>query len=74
MGNQLKRVQTVFNLSDSDNKKMYEHVSAKPNSSGYIKRLIQRDMDQSQGVATIQVQTDKKPIKRGIDFNLSGFV
>lgn len=34
-----------FNLSDPDQKKMFDHASKRPNFSSYIKRLIQRDLD-----------------------------
>jgi len=34
-----------FNLSDIDQKKMYEHAMKRTNFSSYVKRLIQRDME-----------------------------
>ena len=41
----LIRKSIAFNLLDPDQKKMLEHADLRPNFSGYIKRLIQRDME-----------------------------
>lgn len=36
-----------FNLSDIDQRKLYEHAMKRTNFSSYVKRLIQRDMEGS---------------------------
>ena len=37
----------AFNSDDPDQKAMLEHASTRTNFSGYVKRLIQRDMETS---------------------------
>lgn len=44
------RAGVVFNVDDPDQKKLWEHARKRPNFSGYIKRLIQRDMEGGQVV------------------------
>lgn len=46
------RKTVAFNLVDPDQKAMLEHADLRPNFSGYIKRLIQRDMDNMQKQVT----------------------
>lgn len=41
----LKRRQVVFNMGDPYQRKLHEYTLQFPNFSGYIKRLIQRDME-----------------------------
>lgn len=45
MGSQLIRKQVVFNLEDPYHRKLLKHLEQFPNFSGYVKRLIQRDME-----------------------------
>lgn len=41
-----KPITVIFNVvKDPYQKRLYEHAIKYPNSSGYIKRLIQRDME-----------------------------
>lgn len=42
---QMHNQPVAFNLADPDQKKMFEHAMNRPNFSGYVKRLIQRDME-----------------------------
>ncbi|WP_054029090.1 hypothetical protein [Bacillus sp. FJAT-28004] len=42
-----KRVQVVFNIADPDQKELYQRVIERKNQSAYMKRLIQRDIDQA---------------------------
>lgn len=42
-----KRVQVVFNIADPDQKELYQRVIQRKNQSAYMKRLIQRDIDQA---------------------------
>ena len=35
----------AFNMNDPDQSKLFEYAAKRPNFSGYIKRLIQRDME-----------------------------
>jgi hypothetical protein len=41
----IERVAVCFNVLDSDQEKMHKWVTGKSNSSAYMKRLIQRDME-----------------------------
>jgi hypothetical protein len=43
--NQIIRKPVAFNLSDPDQLALYTHAMKRTNFSGYIKRLIQRDME-----------------------------
>jgi hypothetical protein len=43
--NQIIRKPVAFNLSDPDQLALYNHAMKRTNFSGYIKRLIQRDME-----------------------------
>lgn len=45
MPKQIERIQVTFNILDPDQERLYRHVYNKINSSGYLKRLAQRDMD-----------------------------
>ncbi|OAB31739.1 hypothetical protein PMSD_18305 [Paenibacillus macquariensis subsp. defensor] len=50
MAKDIKIVQVAFNILDPDQRAFYEYVQLRPNQSGYIKRLIQRDIDQAHGL------------------------
>jgi hypothetical protein len=43
----IKRKSVSFNLSDPDQKLLLLHALKRTNFSAYIKRLIQRDMEQT---------------------------
>lgn len=42
---QMKNKAVAFNLLDPDEKKLFDHAMQRVNFSKYMKRLIQRDMD-----------------------------
>ena len=50
-----------FNVQDPDQKAMLEHAGKRPNFSGYVKRLIQRDMETRPRPIT-PLKTRKSPI------------
>lgn len=41
----LVRKSIVFNTADPDQNDLVKHAELRPNFSGYVKRLIQRDME-----------------------------
>lgn len=47
MDNRLVKIQVVFNPDDPDQLNQYNFAAKRKNMSGYLKRLIQRDIDQS---------------------------
>lgn len=67
MPKEIKVIQVAFNLLDSDQRFWHEFVSNKPNSSGYIKRLIQRDME-----GGVMVPQEEKPVTQS--FNVEGWI
>lgn len=66
MAKKIKVIQVAFNLLDPDQRFWHEFVAGKPNSSGYIKRLIQRDMEGE------PVQPQEKPVTQS--FNVEGWI
>ncbi|MCJ8010133.1 hypothetical protein MUG84_00060 [Paenibacillus sp. KQZ6P-2] len=48
----MKIEQVVFNLDDPDQIRLHKHLSERRNKSGYLKRLIQRDIDGAFGIPT----------------------
>jgi hypothetical protein len=46
---EMVRKPVAFNLADPDQARMLEHAKKRPNFSGYVKRLIQRDMEGNGG-------------------------
>lgn len=69
MAKEIRIIQVAFNVLDPDQLQQYEHVRERPNQSGYLKRLIQRDIDGYAGVpaaAPILEETD--------DFTVEGFI
>jgi hypothetical protein len=44
----IKRQSVAFNLADPDQLRMFQHANERTNFSAYIKRLIQRDMENSE--------------------------
>lgn len=72
MAKQIERIQVTFNVLDPDQQRLYDYVYGKTNSSGYLKRLIQREMDGIMFVglgATAGALADADD-----DFNLGGFI
>lgn len=45
MAKDIRIIQVAFNVLDPDQLQQYEHVMLRPNKSGFLKRLIQRDID-----------------------------
>lgn len=45
----------TFNLSDPDQAKLFKHAEKRKNFSGYVKRLIQRDLE-SQPVPLVKTE------------------
>lgn len=62
MPKEIKIIQVSFNVLDPDQRFWHEFVASKPNSSGYIKRLIQRDAEG--GVTVLQ---EEKPVTQSFD-------
>ncbi|MEC0239435.1 hypothetical protein P4H66_06145 [Paenibacillus dokdonensis] len=70
MAKQIERIQVAFNVLDPDQQRLYEHVYGKINSSGYLKRLIQRDLDS----VMFAVSTVADGLSNEDDFSLGGFI
>jgi hypothetical protein len=68
MSKEMKNMCVSFNLSDPFQKQMKEYAEQFPNFSGYIKRLIQRDMEGGVNIRTIK----KPPIKAVSNQVISG--
>lgn len=68
MAKDIRIIQVAFNVLDPDQLQQYEHVRLRPNQSGYLKRLIQRDID---GVVTGPRQT---AADLQDDFMVEGFI
>lgn len=65
-------IQVVFNKQDPDQLQLLQHVAGRTNRSGYIKRLIQRDMDGA-AVVSYQVAAPAKTVAEE-DFQPEGFI
>lgn len=59
MRKEIKNMSVSFNLSDPFQKQMKEYAEQYPNFSGYIKRLIQRDMEGGNVIRTIKKAPDQ---------------
>lgn len=70
MAKDIKIIQVSFNVLDPDQLQVYEHVRRRPNRSGYLKRLAQRDMDGGMMAAVAPGREDKSDH----DFTLEGFI
>ncbi|CDN41705.1 MULTISPECIES: hypothetical protein [unclassified Paenibacillus] len=55
MGKQIEKVPVCFNVLDPDQAAMLDWVKTRKNRSGYLKRLIQRDMDAAGGLVTVTI-------------------
>lgn len=42
---EIKSKAVTFNMLDPDQKEMFDHAMQRKNFSGYVKRLIQRDLE-----------------------------
>ncbi|MGG4090584.1 hypothetical protein [Paenibacillus lautus] len=68
MAKEIRIIQVAFNVLDPDQLQQYEHVRLRPNQSGFLKRLIQRDIDGGFG--------DPRQLVRDLqdDFTVEGFI
>lgn len=73
MSKEIKNMSVSFNLSDPFQKQMKEYVEQYPNFSGYIKRLIQRDMEGGNAVRGIK-KGNVQIIPGGITAQINGSV
>lgn len=72
MAKDIAIIQVCFNLLDPYQRNLHERVSSFPNRSGYIKRLIQWDLDKQEGAA---IATPHRAYTGLIDdFNAEGFI
>ncbi|RUT48580.1 hypothetical protein EJP82_01165 [Paenibacillus anaericanus] len=70
MAKKIKIVQVAFNVMDPDQLQQYDYVRNRPNKSGYLKRLVQREMD---GVSSV-VMTKAIDASDNNDFSAEGFI
>lgn len=63
-------IQVCFNVLDPFQKALFDHASGHTNRSGYVKRLIQRDME---GGSTASHSAPQK-VESTEDFNAEGFI
>ncbi|MEK4565170.1 hypothetical protein MKX54_10900 [Alkalihalobacillus sp. FSL R5-0424] len=54
----IKRLPVCFNIEDPDQVALLEYAKSRPNFSGYIKRLIQRDKEGGSYQSLTQVVTE----------------
>jgi hypothetical protein len=71
MAKKINKIPVCLNMLDPDQAKMYEWVCSRPNRSGYLKRLIQRDMEGGAAVPAMNVQPTAAAMN---DFSLNGFI
>ncbi|MBO2943604.1 hypothetical protein JJQ72_06380 [Paenibacillus sp. F411] len=69
MAKEIKIIQVAFNILDPDQLQLYDHVQERPNKSGYLKRLIQRDVD-----SALPQQQPAAAIRETDDFAVEGFI
>jgi hypothetical protein len=78
MAKDIKIVQVAFNVLDADQQELYNHVRIKNNQSGFIKRLIQRDIDNGFLAQTnhhsVQINHQSVQLDSEADFSLNGFI
>ncbi|WP_338842068.1 hypothetical protein [Paenibacillus glucanolyticus] len=68
MAKDIRIIQVAFNVLDPDQLQQYEHVRLRPNQSGFLKRLIQRDIDGGFTSTRQSVQDLQE------DFTVEGFI
>lgn len=72
---EIKAIQVTFNVLDPEQRRAYEHAYSKSNSSGYIKRLIDRDMTGiAPVVAAVQSIISRKQVDDDFEFEAENFV
>ncbi|MNG05594.1 hypothetical protein D3C84_887940 [compost metagenome] len=70
----IRKVPVCFNVLDADQARMHEWVCSRPNRSGYLKRLIQRDMDGVGGNFGTMTLTVTERAVTDDDFLVDGFI
>lgn len=70
MAKEIRIIQVAFNVLDPDQLQLYNHVQERPNKSGYLKRLIQRDVDGGNGGGRLAMPDPEL----GNDFVVEGFI
>lgn len=70
MAKEIRIIQVAFNVLDPDQLQLYNHVQERPNKSGYLKRLIQRDVDGGHGGGRLAATAPEL----GNDFVVEGFI
>lgn len=72
---EIKAIQVTFNVRDPEQRRAYEHAYSKTNSSGYIKRLIDRDMTGiASATSTTQTFIPVNQSEDNYEFDVGGFV
>ncbi len=77
MGKGIEVIQVCFNQADPDQAAMLAWVRSRKNRSGYLKRLIQRDMDAAAGskAAPVYLQAvPPRPAVQEMSFEAAGFI
>lgn len=72
MAKDIAIIQVCFNVLDPFQKQLFERVKSHPNRSGYIKRLVQRDVEHGMAGAVQMPTMASVPIID--DFNIDGFI
>ncbi|ASS64697.2 hypothetical protein [Paenibacillus sp. RUD330] len=75
----IEKIPVYFSQDDPDQVALFKWVQTKKNRSGYLKRLIQRDMDASSpqvGTFPLLVSTTSlnSPTSASLSFDAAGFV
>ena len=68
MANEFKRKNVCFNISDPDERKLFEHAASRKNFSRYIKTLIQKDVTPNQLHPVINQQLNECEDDKDDDF------
>lgn len=63
---QIKRLSAAFNLDDSFQRALYEHVVKRTNTSDYLKRLIQWDLEGRNALHPVgqQMRSNEQPVHK----------
>ncbi|CDN44180.1 hypothetical protein [Paenibacillus sp. P22] len=75
----IEKIPVYFSQDDPDQVALFKWVQTKKNRSGYLKRLIQRDMDASSpqvGTSPLLVSTTSlnSPMSANLSFDAAGFI
>ncbi|GIO57942.1 hypothetical protein [Paenibacillus cineris] len=74
MAKQIERIQVTFNILDPDQERLYKYVHSKINSSGFLKRLAQREMDGGMAFVGTAAPLACELVDQEEDFSLGGFI